>query len=197
MDQLRPARLCRRRLRRSCALAAGRRNPPPHPELSLTTDAVVTIVAVLGTTITPYCFFWQSSAGSRGRAASIPTHKNCSTPRAGPGRDFAACVSIPGRHGLLQPDQLFIIVTTAATLQRARRHRHPDLAQAAEALRPIAGIFTFALFAAGIIGIGLLAVPVLAGSGAYASARRWAGPPGWTASRSMPRPFTPPSRSPR
>ena len=63
---------------------------------------------------------------------------------------------------------LFIIVSTAATLNA---HGITDIqtsAQAAEALRPIAGAFTFALFAAGIIGIGLLAVPVLAGSGAYA-----------------------------
>jgi Mn2+/Fe2+ NRAMP family transporter len=63
---------------------------------------------------------------------------------------------------------LFIIVSTAATLNA---HGITDIqtsAQAAEALRPIAGVFTFALFAAGIIGIGLLAVPVLAGSGAYA-----------------------------
>jgi Mn2+/Fe2+ NRAMP family transporter len=63
---------------------------------------------------------------------------------------------------------LFIIVSTAATLNA---HGVTDIqtsAQAAEALRPIAGVFTFALFAVGIIGIGLLAVPVLAGSGAYA-----------------------------
>jgi Mn2+/Fe2+ NRAMP family transporter len=63
---------------------------------------------------------------------------------------------------------LFIIITTAATLHA---HGITDIAtsaQAAEALRPIAGVFTFALFAVGIIGIGLLAVPVLAGSGAYA-----------------------------
>ena len=63
---------------------------------------------------------------------------------------------------------LFIIITTAATLNA---HGVTDIqtsAQAAEALRPIAGVFTFALFALGIIGIGLLAVPVLAGSAAYA-----------------------------
>ncbi len=62
----------------------------------------------------------------------------------------------------------FIIITTAATLNA---HGITDIqtsAQAAEALRPIAGVFTFAVFAAGIIGIGLLAVPVLAGSAAYA-----------------------------
>ena len=63
---------------------------------------------------------------------------------------------------------LFIIITTAATLNA---HGVTDIqtsAQAAEALRPIAGVFTFALFALGTIGIGLLAVPVLAGSAAYA-----------------------------
>ena len=81
---------------------------------------------------------------------------------------------------------LFIIVSTAATLNA---HGITDIqtsAQAAEALRPIAGVFTFALFAAGIIGIGLLAVPVLAGSGGAPtrSVRRLVGQPGSTASRS-------------
>jgi Mn2+/Fe2+ NRAMP family transporter len=71
---------------------------------------------------------------------------------------------------------LFIIVTTAATL-----HIHGIIdiqtsAQVAEALRPIAGVFTFAVFAAGIIGIGPLAVPVLAGSAAYALGEAM----GWT-----------------
>lgn len=63
---------------------------------------------------------------------------------------------------------LFIIVSTAATLNANGITDIQTSSQAAEALRPIAGVFTFALFAAGIIGIGLLAVPVLAGSGAYA-----------------------------
>jgi Mn2+/Fe2+ NRAMP family transporter len=63
---------------------------------------------------------------------------------------------------------LFIIVATAATLNAHGITNIQTSAQAAEALRPIAGVFTFALFSAGIIGIGLLAVPVLAGSGAYA-----------------------------
>ena len=63
---------------------------------------------------------------------------------------------------------LFIIVATAATLNAHGVIDIQTSAQAAEALRPIAGVFTFALFAAGIIGIGLLAVPVLAASGAYA-----------------------------
>jgi Mn2+/Fe2+ NRAMP family transporter len=70
--------------------------------------------------------------------------------------------------GLSNLISLFIIITTAATLHA---HGITDIqtsAQAAEALRPIAGLFTFAVFAAGIIGTGLLAVPVLAGSAAYA-----------------------------
>jgi Mn2+/Fe2+ NRAMP family transporter len=64
----------------------------------------------------------------------------------------------------------FIIVTTAATLHAHGMTKITTAAQAAEALRPIAGFFTFALFSAGIIGTGLLAVPVLAGSAAYAVA---------------------------
>lgn len=63
---------------------------------------------------------------------------------------------------------LFIIVATAATLNAHGVTDVQTSAQAAEALRPIAGVFTFALFAAGVIGIGLLAVPVLVASGAYA-----------------------------
>jgi Mn2+/Fe2+ NRAMP family transporter len=63
---------------------------------------------------------------------------------------------------------LFIIITTAATLNAHGVTNIQTSAQAAEALRPIAGVFAFALFAAGIIGIGLLAIPVLAGSCAYA-----------------------------
>jgi Mn2+/Fe2+ NRAMP family transporter len=73
---------------------------------------------------------------------------------------------------------LFIILTTAATLHA---HGVTDIqtsAQAAEALRPIAGVFTFAIFAAGIIGIGLLAVPVLAGSCAYALGEAFSWPTG-------------------
>jgi Mn2+/Fe2+ NRAMP family transporter len=64
----------------------------------------------------------------------------------------------------------FIMLTTAVTLHAHGDHRHPVLGQAAEALKPVAGEFAFVLFALGIVGTGLLAVPVLAGSAAYAMA---------------------------
>jgi len=138
------------------------------PNFSLNTNYVVTVVAVLGTTITPYCFFWQSSQEAEDEQVDPTAHALLDAPEQAPveisrmrfdtfvGMAYSNIVS------------LFIIVATAATLNA---HGVTDIqtsAQAAEALRPIAGLFTFALFATGIIGIGLLAVPVLAASGAYA-----------------------------
>jgi Mn2+/Fe2+ NRAMP family transporter len=117
------------------------------PSFSLKTDYVVTVVAVLGTTITPYCFFWQASQEAEVSRMRLDTYI---------GMGYSNVIS------------LFIIVATAATLNAHGIKDIQTSAQAAEALRPIAGVFAFALFAAGIIGIGLLAVPVLAGSGAYA-----------------------------
>jgi Mn2+/Fe2+ NRAMP family transporter len=138
------------------------------PNFSLATDYVVTVVAVLGTTITPYCFFWQSSQEAEDERIDPAAHTLLAAPeeaRAEIGRmRFDTYIGM----GYSNVISLFIIVSTAATLNA---HGVTDIqtsAQAAEALRPIAGVFTFALFAAGIIGIGLLAVPVLAGSGAYA-----------------------------
>jgi NRAMP (natural resistance-associated macrophage protein)-like metal ion transporter len=138
------------------------------PNFSLGTDYVVTVVAVLGTTITPYCFFWQSSEEAEDERVDPAAHPLLTAPEEASreiGRiRFDTYVGM-GYSNLIS---LFIIVSTAATLNA---HGITDIqtsAQAAEALRPIAGVFTFALFAVGIIGIGLLAVPVLAGSGAYA-----------------------------
>ena len=78
-------------------------------------------------------------------------------------------------HGLLQRRRALHYPHDGRDPARARHHGHRDLAQAAEALRPIAGQFAFMVFAMGIVGTGLLAVPVLAGSGAYAlgEALRW------------------------
>ena len=131
------------------------------------TDYVVTIVAVLGTTITPYCFFWQSSQEAENE------HINHAEPL------LDAPEQAPREIGRIRFDtylgmgysnliSLFIIITTAATLHAAGVTDIQTSSQAAEALRPIAGLFTFVIFATGIIGIGLLAVPVLAGSAAYA-----------------------------
>ncbi len=138
------------------------------PGFSLQTDYVVAIVAVLGTTITPYCFFWQSSQEAEDERIDPDAHPLLDAPEEA--RSQIARMRIDTYVGMGYSNLIswFIIVTTAATLHA---HGITDIdtsAQAAEALRPIAGAFAFAVFAAGIIGIGLLAIPVLAGSSAYA-----------------------------
>jgi len=138
------------------------------PNFSLTKDYVVTVVAVLGTTITPYCFFWQSSQEAEDESVDPAAHTLLAAPEEAPAEFGRMRFDTYIGMGYSNLISLFIIVSTAATLNA---HGITDIqtsAQAAEALRPIAGVFTFALFAIGIVGIGLLAVPVLAGSGAYA-----------------------------
>ena len=126
------------------------------------------IVAVLGTTITPYCFFWQSSEEAEDERIDPAAHPLRDAPDEAPAQISRIRIDTYIGMGFSNLISLFIIITAAATLNA---HGVTDIqtsAQAAEALRPIAGVFTFAVFAAGIIGIGLLAVPVLAGSAAYA-----------------------------
>ena len=138
------------------------------PSFSLNTDYVVTVVAVLGTTITPYCFFWQSSQEAEDERVDPTAHALIDVPEQAPVEISRMRFDTYVGMGYSNVISLFIIVATAATLNAHGITNIQTSAQAAEALRPIAGVFTFALFAAGIIGIGLLAVPVLAGSGAYA-----------------------------
>ena len=138
------------------------------PSFSWQKDYIVTIVAVLGTTITPYCFFWQSSEEAEEERIDPRAHPLREAPEEAPRAMSRIRFDTYIGMGFSNLISWFIIVTTAATLHA---HGVTDIqtsAQAAEALRPIAGVFTFAIFAAGIIGIGLLAVPVLAGSAAYA-----------------------------
>jgi NRAMP (natural resistance-associated macrophage protein)-like metal ion transporter len=148
------------------------------PSLVWRTDYLVAIVAVLGTTITPYCFFWQSSEEAEDERIDPAAHPLRDAPdeaRAQIGRIRIDTYVGMGFSNLIS---LFIIITAAATLNA---HGITDIqtsAQAAEALRPIAGVFTFAVFAVGIIGIGLLAVPVLAGSAAYALGEAFGWPTG-------------------
>ena len=138
------------------------------PNFSLTKDYVVTVVAVLGTTITPYCFFWQSSQEAQEERLDPATHALITTPEEAPSQISRMRFDTYVGMGYSNLIALFIIVSTAATLNAHGVTNIQTSAQAAEALRPIAGVLTFALFAFGIIGIGLLSVPVLAGSGAYA-----------------------------
>jgi Mn2+/Fe2+ NRAMP family transporter len=138
------------------------------PNFSLKTDYVVTVVAVLGTTITPYCFFWQASLEAEHERIDPTAHTLLDAPEQAPVEISRMRLDTYIGMGYSNVISLFIIVATAATLNAHGITNIQTSAQAAEALRPIAGVFTFALFSAGIIGIGLLAVPVLAGSGAYA-----------------------------
>ena len=132
------------------------------------------LVAILGTTISPYLFFWQS-----GQEVEELRRRHvkplCVTPRqAGPEFSRIRIDTILGM-GISNLIAVFIIFATAATLNAHGITNIQTSSQAAEALRPIAGDFTFGVFAAGIIGTGMLAVPVLAGSAAYAVSEvfRW------------------------
>ena len=136
------------------------------PHLTLDAAHAMGLVAVLGTTISPYLFFWQ--AGQEVEELHRRHVKPlCIAPRnAGPELARIRTDTIVGM-GISNLIALFIIFATAATLNAHGVTQIQTSSQAAEALRPIAGAFTFALFAAGIIATGMLAVPVLAGSAAY------------------------------
>ncbi len=138
------------------------------PTIRLDTGYVVAIVAVLGTTITPYCFFWQSSQEAEDERIDPHAQSLLDAPEQAKVQIGRIRLDTYVGMGYSNIISLFIIITTAATLNAHGITNIETSAQAAEALRPIAGAFTFALFAVGIIGIGLLAIPVLAGSCAYA-----------------------------
>jgi NRAMP (natural resistance-associated macrophage protein)-like metal ion transporter len=137
------------------------------PSVSLDKDVLLTIVAVFGTTISPYLFFWQASQEAE---ESRLSHRRIVGAAVLSSEDELKHISVDTWIGMSFSNLIafFIIVTTAATLHAHGVTKIDTAAQAAEALRPIAGDLTFALFAAGIIGTGLLAVPILAGSAAYA-----------------------------
>ncbi len=138
------------------------------PSFSWQKDYVVAIVAVLGTTISPYLFFWQASEEAeeeRERPGAQPLR---TAPHQAPTELFRIRLDTYIGMGFSNVISLFIIITTAATLNANGVTDINTSSQAAEALRPIAGRFAFTVFAAGIIGTGMLAVPVLAGSAAYA-----------------------------
>jgi NRAMP (natural resistance-associated macrophage protein)-like metal ion transporter len=138
------------------------------PTFSFQTDYVVAIVAVLGTTITPYCFFWQSSQEAEDERVDPLAHTLIEAPEEALAQMSRMRIDTYVGMGYSNLISWFIIVTTAATLNAHGITNIDTSAQAAEALRPIAGQFAFVVFAAGIICIGLLAIPVLAGSSAYA-----------------------------
>lgn len=146
-----------------------------YPEIRWSSDYLTTMVAVFGTTISPYLFFWQAAE----EVEEIGTHQRRRNLLDAPEQGSSALRRIEADTlvgmGLSNIVALAIMVTTAAGLHQNGVTDIQTSAQAAEALRPIAGRFAFAVFAVGIIGTGMLAVPVLAGSAAYAlgEARRW------------------------
>ncbi len=138
------------------------------PRFLWRSDYWVTIVGVLGTTISPYLFFWQSSEEVEDERISPDRHPLLAAPDEAPGELHRIRVDTLAGMGFSNLISLFIIITTAATLNRHGITVIETSTEAALALKPIAGPFAFAVFAAGIIGTGLLAIPVLAGSAAYA-----------------------------
>jgi NRAMP (natural resistance-associated macrophage protein)-like metal ion transporter len=138
------------------------------PSISWNSAFFTTLVAIFGTTISPYLFFWQASQeveDQRVDKRARPLVKAPSQAKAEFSRIRADTLAGMAFSNVIA---LSIILTTAAALHSSGVATIESSAQAAEALRPIAGDFAFILFALGIIGTGLLAVPVLAGSAAYA-----------------------------
>lgn len=137
------------------------------PRMSASGAAATALVAVLGTTISPYLFFWQSSQEveelhRRHRKAL------CMVPgRAGPELKRIRLDTLVGM-GFSNLIALFIVIAVAATLYTHGERKIDTSVQAAQALAPIVGRYASVIFAVGIVGTGLLALPVLAGSAAYA-----------------------------
>ncbi len=139
------------------------------PTIKLDHDMILMVVAIFGTTISPYLFFWQASQEAE---ESRLSHRARQVHIKEPETAAFRAITIDTWIGMIASNLVafFIIVTTAATLHSHGVTHIDTAAQAAEALRPVGGEFAFALFAMGIIGTGMLAVPVLAGSAAYAVA---------------------------
>ena len=148
------------------------------PQFNWNTAFLTTLVAILGTTISPYLFFWQASQ----EAEDVKTEKRRKPLLRAPWQAVNEFTRIRTDTlvGMAFSNliALSIMITTAATLNQAGIKEIATSAQAAEALKPIAGEFASFVFAVGIIGTGLLAVPVLAGSAAYAIGEAWKWPIG-------------------
>ncbi len=147
------------------------------PHLSWQSEYITTVVAVFGTTISPYLFFWQASQEVEEQLANPEAQALIKAPQQAPASLRRIKIDTFIGMGFSNLVAFFIILTTAVTLHMHGITVIQTSAQAAAALRPIAGNFAFILFSAGIIGTGMLALPVLAGSSAYAMAEtfKWKG----------------------
>jgi NRAMP (natural resistance-associated macrophage protein)-like metal ion transporter len=145
------------------------------PKFTWSADYFTTIVAIFGTTISPYLFFWQASQEAEDQR--VDAHKHPLIEKHYGARKEFNRIRADTIVGMAFSNliALSIIVTAAATLNAAGKTDIQTSAQAAEALKPIAGAFAEVIFALGIVGTGLLAIPVLAGAAAYAvgEGRRW------------------------
>lgn len=139
------------------------------PGISFTSDYLMTFVGILGTTISPYLFFWQASEEVE---EEKKTGRMTVGRRKGATREELRSVFTDTVIGMSFSNLImyFIILTTGATLYAAGQRDIQTAKQAAEALRPLAGNAAYLLFSIGLIGTGFLGVPVLAGSAAYAVA---------------------------
>jgi NRAMP (natural resistance-associated macrophage protein)-like metal ion transporter len=138
------------------------------PRIAWSGSFLTTLVAILGTTISPYLFFWQASQEAEDQRVKARDKPLVKAPKQAPAALQRIRADTLTGMAFSNVIALAIIMTTAATLNKAGITNVQTSTQAAEALRPIAGDFAFALFALGIVGTGLLAIPVLAGSAAYA-----------------------------
>jgi len=139
------------------------------PKFTVNGDAAAMVVAIFGTTISPYLFFWQASEEVEDMGETVPPAEPLTQ---------NATVAVPELRrigwdtwtGMLYSNiaAYFIILATAVTLNAAGITQIETAAEAASALKPLAGNFAFILFALGILGVGMIGVPVLAGSAGYA-----------------------------
>jgi len=139
---------------------------------------ITTIVAIFGTTISPYLFFWQAAQEVEEVEQSDQREPLTEAPRQGDDAMSRIRWDTFGGMALSNIVALAIMLGTAATLHATGKTDISSAADAAKALQPVAGTFAFAIFSLGIVGTGLLAVPVLAGASGYAVC----GIGGWTAS---------------
>ena len=138
------------------------------PSFALNASFITAIVAVLGTTISPYLFFWQASAEVEDQRGSRTEHALRNAPLQAPFQLRRIRIDTYFGMGFSNFVAFSIILAVAATLHAHGITDIQSSEQAAAALRPVAGDLAFLLFTVGIIGTGLLAIPVLAGSAAYA-----------------------------
>jgi NRAMP (natural resistance-associated macrophage protein)-like metal ion transporter len=146
------------------------------PRLSLKPEYITAVVAIFGTTISPYLFFWQASQEVEDQEAASDESPLLQAPAQARAQFERMEIDTFAGMGISNLVGFFIILTAALSLHLHGVNDIGTAAEAAAALRPIAGPFAFVVFSVGIIGTGMLAVPVLAGSAAYGVAEAM----GWT-----------------